>query len=75
MDDDKLKEEIIDKLDKILRVIAITSTKTLNMTERIVVLDQCGLKPKEIADILGTTSNVVSVTLSKLKKKRGKNGA
>ena len=67
--DEKQFKEITDRLDKILNVLAITSTKGLTMTERILTLDKCGIKPKEIAEILGTTSNTVSVTISKLKKK------
>jgi hypothetical protein len=62
--------EIIDKLDKLTRVVALSSTRGLTMTERISILAKCGFRPIEIAGIVGTTSNVVNVRLSQLRKKR-----
>jgi hypothetical protein len=67
--DDKQFKEIIERLDKLTRVVAISNTRGLTSTDRIILLSQAGFRPTEIADMLNTTSNVVSVTLSLRRKK------
>jgi transcriptional regulator len=67
--DDKQFKEIIERLDRLTRIIAISNTRGLTSTDRIILLNQAGFAPKEIADMLNTTSNVVSVTLSLRRKK------
>jgi DNA-directed RNA polymerase specialized sigma24 family protein len=67
--DDKQFKEIIERLDKLTRIIAISNTRGLTSTDRIILLHQVGFAPREIADMLNTTSNVVSVTLSLRRKK------
>lgn len=62
-------EEIRDRLDKLIRIVALSSTKGLTSTESIFMLHQAGFAPKEIADIIGTTSNVVNVRLSEMRKR------
>jgi transcriptional regulator len=44
--------------------------KEVNQARKIEVLSNVGLTPTEIASILGTTPNTVSVTLYDLKKKK-----
>jgi len=66
--EDKQFEEIRDRLDKLIRIVALSSTKGLTSTESISMLHQAGFPPKEIADIIGTTSNVVNVRLSEMRK-------
>lgn len=68
MDDRQLKE-VTDRLDKLARIIALASTQNLTMTERIYLLNRAGFSPKEIAETLGTSSNVVNVRLSEMRKK------
>jgi DNA-binding CsgD family transcriptional regulator len=68
--DDRQFKEITERLDKLTRIVALSNTKGLTSTERISLLHQAGFAPKEIADMLATTSNVVNVTLS-LMRKRG----
>jgi len=58
------------KLDILVRLIAIWLCGEKSQTEKIGILASAGLQPKEIADIIGTTSNTVSVALSTLKKQR-----
>jgi DNA-directed RNA polymerase specialized sigma24 family protein len=41
----------------------------LTQGDLILVLDRAGVPPAEIADILGTTSNTVNVSLSRSRKK------
>lgn len=67
--DDKQFKEIIERLDKLTRVVAISNTRGLTSTDRIILLSQAGFPPREIADMLNTTPNVVSVTLSLRRKK------
>lgn len=67
--DDKQFKEIIERLDKLTRVVAISNTRGLTSTDRILLLSQVGFRPIEIADMLNTTSNVVNVTLSLRRKK------
>lgn len=57
------------RLDALIRLIAVSLPKEINQTKKIEILSGTGLAPKEIADILGTTANTVSVTLAGLKKK------
>ena len=57
------------KLDVIARLLALSLPESINQDEKIKILDDVGVLPKEIAIILGTTSNVVSVTLNRIRKK------
>jgi len=67
--EDKQFKEIVKRLDKLIQIVALSSTKGLTSTEKISLLHQAGFAPKEIADILGTTSNVVNVRLSEMRKR------
>lgn len=69
-------KEIISKLNLLVRLLAASIIEGKSATEQIKLLDQAGLQPKDIADIIGKTSNYVRVTLSSLRKahKRGKKG-
>jgi DNA-directed RNA polymerase specialized sigma24 family protein len=71
--EDRQFEEITERLDKLIRIVALSSTKGLTLTEKILLLHQAGFAPKEIADILATTSNVVNVRLSEMRKRGLKN--
>jgi DNA-directed RNA polymerase specialized sigma24 family protein len=64
--------EITERLDKLIRIVALLGTKDLTSTEKIYLLNQAGLAPKEIAEIVGTTQNVVNVRLSERRKRRRK---
>ncbi|MCD4739668.1 hypothetical protein K8R43_00595 [archaeon] len=68
--EDKQFKELMRKLEQILRVNALNVGKDRTKTERILMLDKVGFTPKEISEIIGTTSNTVSVTLSQTKKRR-----
>ena len=67
-DDVLLRIEL--KLGQMLRIIALQSTRELKQTQAIELLSASGFEPKLIAEILKTTSNTVSVSLSKSKAKR-----
>jgi DNA-directed RNA polymerase specialized sigma24 family protein len=59
------------KLDQILRILAVLATKGMKQREQIALLNQAGLQPKDIADLLGTSSNTVRVELVALRKAKG----
>lgn len=66
------EDPIVSKIDKILRILAVIATKGMNQRQQIAVLSQAGLQPKEIADLLGTSSNTVRVELVALRKPKSK---
>ncbi len=66
--EEKQCKEIVDRLDKLIRIVALTGLKDLTSTQKIGLLNQVGFGPKEIADILGTNQNVVNVRLSEMRK-------
>ena len=67
-----MNDEIISEIRKLNKLLVLLLTKELSQNEKIQFLDKAGFSPKEIADILGTTSNTVSVTINKLKKRKNK---
>jgi hypothetical protein len=48
-------------------IIAVGDKKQIDQIER---LSKAGFQPKEIAELLGTTANTVSVALTKIKKSK-----
>ena len=69
-----VKEEVLErienKLDRISRLIALQSTATLKQTPAIQLLANAGFDRQTIAELLHTTPNTVSVTLSTSKTSR-----
>jgi len=62
-------EQIAQKLDTLIRLQAHLAIALLgSQKEKILFLGRVGLGSGEIADILGTTSNTVSVALSNARK-------
>ncbi|MFX0138897.1 MAG: hypothetical protein ACFFDN_34975 [Candidatus Hodarchaeota archaeon] len=58
-------EEILERLDLIIKLLAMNiMSGEGTQKDKIIQLSKIGLQPKEIANILNTTSNTVSVTLS-----------
>lgn len=69
---DNFKEEIIKRLDTVIKLLTLSSMKEETQIQKISLLSNAGFAPKEIADIIGTTPNTVRVALSKSKKKSSK---
>jgi DNA-directed RNA polymerase specialized sigma24 family protein len=61
-------EQANQKLDRALRLLAAIATKGLSQTDQIALLDRAGFAPKEIAEIVGTTSNTVRVSLVSIRR-------
>lgn len=66
--DESIQYEILEELKIIKKLLALNLLKDQSQTDRIEFLDSIGIKPKEIAKILGATSNTVSVTLNRIRK-------
>lgn len=71
---DQQNDEVITRLDKLIRLVATNLVIGKSQTEQIGLLSRAGLQPKEIADIVGTTPNTVRVTLSTARKQNRKKG-
>lgn len=73
MNDENDFSEISRKLDVLIRLSAIGVIRGEKLQkDQIAILSDSGFKPKEIADILKTSSNNVSVTLVSIRKERTK---
>ena len=60
--------DVVDELRKVKRLLSILVTKGLKQREQIHALSRVGFSPKEIAELIGTTPNTVSVTLAQMRK-------
>lgn len=64
-----MSEQLGEKLDILINLQAAALTASLDSSkEKILFLHKAGLRPKLIADILGTSPNTVNVTISKDRK-------
>jgi len=60
-----MTDEFLEKLDVLIKLQATALVASMDsQKDRIVFLNRAGLKPKLIAEIIGTTANHVSVVLS-----------
>ena len=65
------EDEILHELRRINKLLSVIATQSLSQTDRIASLARVGFSPKEIAELLETTPNTVSVYLSQLRKRQG----
>ncbi len=65
-----IQEETLVALDQIRRLLCVIATQGQKQREQIATLAQAGLPPKDIADLLGTSSNTVRVELVGLRRAR-----
>jgi hypothetical protein len=64
-----MPDEISEKLDVLIKLQAIALTAAMESSrEKILFLSKAGLRPTLIAEIIGTTTNHVNVTLSTARK-------
>ncbi len=66
---------IVERLDVLTKLVAAGLVVGRPQRDQIELLSKAGLQPREIAELIGTTSNTVSVNLTairKAKKKRKK---
>jgi len=69
---DKIAAEIISKLDILIALTAIGVLEKKSQKLQVELLGRAGLAAKDIASLVGTTRNTVSVALSRMKKATGK---
>lgn len=68
-----MSAEAVEKLDILIKLQAAALTASMDSSkDKISFLAKAGLRPALIAEIVGTTSNHVSVTLSKERKPKAK---
>jgi hypothetical protein len=64
-----MTDDLAEKLDILIKLQAATLTASMESTkDKILFLSKAGLRPTLIAEIIGTTTNHVNVTLSKGRK-------
>ncbi|MBI5933142.1 MAG: hypothetical protein HY867_05500 [Chloroflexi bacterium] len=66
------QKEILHELKMIKKLLAQNLLTGTTQTNQIKKLNAIGFQPKEIAEILGTTSNTVNVALNRLRKSEKK---
>jgi DNA-binding CsgD family transcriptional regulator len=63
--------DVSGKLDMLIRLSALNLVRDIKtQQEQIALLSDAGFQPKEIADVLLTTSNTVNVALNRIRKER-----
>ena len=67
---EEILRSINTKLDQMLRLAALQMASNMKQVQAIQALSAAGFERKLIADLLGTTTNTVSVTLAKAKAKQ-----
>jgi DNA-binding NarL/FixJ family response regulator len=66
---DELNTELLAKLDMLIKLQALSMVGRFESSkEKILFLSRVGMQPKEISELLQTSPNTVSVTLSKSRK-------
>jgi len=61
---------IAEKLDIVIKLLALNQIKGKDVGEQIVLLSNIGIANKDIADILQKSQNTVNATLSQNRKKK-----
>lgn len=69
-----LAEELVERLDLILRVLALQVAEGKSMTERARLLKTAGLDNKTIAEVLNTSDATVRTLTSNLRSKKKRTG-
>jgi DNA-directed RNA polymerase specialized sigma24 family protein len=70
-----IQKDILHELRLIKRLLAQNLLVGESQTKQIAKLNAIGFKPKEIAEILGTTANTVNVALNRQRKSKKKQEA
>jgi DNA-binding CsgD family transcriptional regulator len=67
-----VSNNIENKLDKLIDLVALGLVTGKSQREQIKILTQASFSPKEIANLIGTTANTVSVNLTSIRKENKK---
>ncbi len=66
----KEDEIIVEKLDMIIKLLALNQIKGKEIGEQILFLSTLGIANKDIAEILNKSQNTVNATLSQHRRKK-----
>jgi DNA-binding CsgD family transcriptional regulator len=69
---ESINNEILSEIRRTNKLLALIATQGKTQAEKIIILSQLGLAPKEISDTIGVSANVVSVTIHNAKKRKAK---
>ena len=69
---EKLLKQMVDRLDILIKLQALTAFKSSNQSERIMGLYALGITQSDIATILGSKINIVTSVVSKAAKAQRK---
>lgn len=61
---------IAEKLDVVIRLLALNQIKGKEVGEQIIFLSKLGIPNKDISDLLEKSQNTVNVTLSQYRRKK-----
>ena len=64
------EKQVIEKLDIIIKCLAIGLIKGKEVKDQILFLYNLGISNKDIAEILGKTQNTVNATLSQYRRQK-----
>lgn len=67
-----MEQELNDKLDSIIRLLAEIALRDKKQVEKIEVLSRAKFQPRDIAEMLGTTSGTVRVALVGVRRNQAK---
>lgn len=69
MTQDNSKEQLQEQIEILVNLLALSvSAQASGMSEKASMLSRAGMAPKQIAALLGSTPNSVSVAISKQKR-------
>ena len=71
---DTKQNGILEELRRITKLLVLIATRDQRQKEQIRILSNIGFRPKDIAQLIDTTSNTVRVTLAEIKKEKGQKG-
>ena len=69
---DEIGYQILERLNVLIKLTALGILKDMEFKEQVRILDNVGLKPKEIAEILGKPHVNVRVALHHIRKQKSK---
>lgn len=69
--DETVLKDILQELKMMKKLLAHNLLTDDSQIKQIAKLDSIGFRPKEIADILSTSSNTVNVALNRIRKSKG----
>ena len=63
-------EILAEKMDRLLRLVGLMAARGLQQRQQIDLLDRAGFEPRDIADLVATSSNTVRVQLVSIRRGR-----